>query len=172
MLKRIKLAIATWVANRKAAKKAAVEARDVAIQEIVNPKLECKDIRFFPRILMGKLLGYYTNGSITVSSGVHGLLLADTLFHEDRHYRQELAKHPGLADGVYIQAKEDYPRYYEQHVEKDARRYAYVQVCRHFSDDRKMWIYKPIFHPYKGALPRATRLYNRYVLAKRKLKEK
>ena len=79
-------------------------------------------------------------------------MLADTLYHEDRHYQQEIAGTlPGEDD--YIQpTKKTYLAYRRQHCEKDARRYAYVKVCRNCTGQlyKRMWLYKAIFHPWKG----------------------
>lgn len=125
------------------------EARNTYIKEAVQPQLKCKDIAYMPAIFLGQLGGYYKDGRIVVNeSKMQGLLLADTLYHEDRHHQQHMAgvscEGYGLPQEIGIRA------YRAQHIEKDARRYAYVKVCRNFSKDKKIGLYKFFFHPWKG----------------------
>ena len=148
-----------YVSNKIAVRKATKELRKIhrnsSINSVVLNKIQCKNVVVYQQIFLGNVAGYYEEGKIVVSNRNVGLMLADTLFHEDRHYQQELAN---VDFSGYIQPKEDLISYHRQHVEKDARRHAYVQVCKSFSDDGKIGFYKFMFHPWKGVIPKVVTL--------------
>jgi hypothetical protein len=145
---------------RKVSTREKEEARRKAILTDVKRNMECKNISFSYSLFMGRSLGIYlSNKSIQVNTdGNVGLLLADTLYHEDRHYQQDLAGK--LPEEDYIQPQDNFLEYRRQHCEKDARRYAYVKVCRNCTGPlyKRVWLYKAIFHPWKGVAYRLAPL--------------
>ena len=134
--------------------KARAETRDKGIKDMVMPKMNCKRVVSGIPIFMGAVGGYYNNGGITINHKLSkGILLVDTLFHEDRHFMQDVQGK--LDDSKYIECtKETMKAYRQQHVEKDARRYAYVQTVRFVKANperiRFLWLYKIVYHPFYG----------------------
>ena len=117
--------------------------------------LHCKNIDTYPSFWLGDTcMGAYSNGSIKLSAKAQGVNLVETMFHEDRHFQQEQTN-PNCFKG-YIKAEDDYRGYIRQHVEKDARRYAYVHTMR-YAKARfgiRFYLFAPMYrlhsHPWKN----------------------
>ena len=148
--------ISDYFTNRAKTKQALADSRNKYVQAKVLDKLYCNEVNIYPKIFLGRVSGYYKDGRIVASTKNVGLMLADTLFHEDRHYQQDTKNL--IDEDTYIQHDQDLLGYLTQHIEKDARRYAYVQVCKHFPDDPKIKRYKLFFHPWKGIVPKVNKL--------------
>ena len=142
------------VQDKARARKLKAEARDKYLQAKVMSKLNCKKVTSGIPIFMGAVGGYYNNGGITINHKLSkGIILVDTLFHEDRHFMQDVQGR--IDDNKYIEcSKETMKAYRQQHIEKDARRYAYVQTVRFVKANpegiRFLWLYKKVYHPFYG----------------------
>lgn len=128
--------------------------REALIQE-TQSHLHCKNIDTYTSFWMGDTcMGSYGNGRIKLNAEAKGISLIETMFHEDRHYQQEQAN-PKCFIG-YIKAEDDYRGYIRQHVEKDARRYAYVTTMRHAKHKLgvRFYLFAPLYrlqsHPWKN----------------------
>ena len=153
-LKKLTRPLVVYVQAKARARKLRAEARDKCIKDRVMSKMNCKKVTSGIPIFMGAVGGYYNHGSITINYKLSkGILLVDTLFHEDRHFMQDVQGK--LDDSKYIEcSKETMKAYRQQHVEKDARRYAYVQTVRFVKANpegiRFLWLYKKVYHPFYG----------------------
>ena len=129
--------------------------REQLITEMRDKHIKCKNITTYTPFWVGDTChGKYSSNSIKLNDRIYGVQLIETLFHEDRHYQQE-QKNSDCFKG-YIRAEDDYKGYYNQHVEKDARRYAYVHTMR-YAKVRLGWrfgifsiLYRMHSHPWKG----------------------
>jgi len=89
---------------------------------------------------------------------VSPILMLDLLFHEDRHHQQHQGDTLPTSEEYVNYSKATETAYRRQHIEKDARRYAYVQTCKTVNANPALfarvgfWIYKQAFHPFKGLL--------------------
>ena len=153
-LKKLTRDIVVYYQDKSRARRLRAEARDKDIKAMVMPKMNCKRVVSGIPIFMGAVGGYYNNGDITINHKLSkGIILVDTLFHEDRHFMQDVQGK--LDDSKYIEcSKETMKAYRQQHVEKDARRYAYVQTVRFVKANpegiRFLWLYKKVYHPFYG----------------------
>ena len=153
-LKKLTRPLVVYVQAKARARKLMAEARDKCIKDKVTSKMSCKQVTSGIPLFMGAVGGYYNRGSITINHKLSkGILLVDTLFHEDRHFMQDVQGK--LDDSKYIDCtKETMKAYRQQHVEKDARRYAYVQTVRFVKANpegiRFLWLYKIVYHPFYG----------------------
>ena len=153
-LKKLTRGIVVYYQDKSRARRLRAEARDKDIKAMVMPKMNCKRVVSGIPIFMGAVGGYYNNGDITINHKLSkGIILVDTLFHEDRHFMQDVQGK--LDDSKYIDCtKETMKAYRQQHVEKDARRYAYVQTVRFVKANpegiRFLWLYKKVYHPFYG----------------------
>ena len=153
-LKKLTSGLVTYIKAKARARKLRAEARDKCIKDRVMSKMNCKRVVSGIPIFMGAVGGYYNRGSITINHKLSkGIILVDTLFHEDRHFMQDVQGK--LDDDKYIECtKETMKAYRQQHVEKDARRYAYVQTVRFVKANpegiRFLWLYKIVYHPFYG----------------------
>ena len=153
-LKKLTRGLVVYSKDKARAKKLKAEARDKSIKDRVMTKMNCKKVTSGIPIFMGAVGGYYNHGSITINHKLSkGIILVDTLFHEDRHFMQDVQGK--LDDSKYIDCtKETMKAYRQQHVEKDARRYAYVQTVRFVKANpegiRFLWLYKKVYHPFYG----------------------
>ncbi len=153
-LKKLTRGIVVYYQDKSKARRLRAEARDKDIKAMVMPKMNCKRVVSGVPIFMGAVGGYYNNGDITINHKLSkGIILVDTLFHEDRHFMQDVQGK--LDDSNYIDCtKETMKAYRQQHVEKDARRYAYVQTVRFVKANpegiRFLWLYKKVYHPFYG----------------------
>ena len=153
-LKKLTRGLVVYSKDKARARKIRAEARDKSIKDRVMPKMNCKKVTSGIPIFMGAVGGYYNHGSITINHKLSkGIILVDTLFHEDRHFMQDVQGR--LDDEKYIEcSKETMKAYRQQHVEKDARRYAYVQTVRFVKANpegiRFLWLYKKVYHPFYG----------------------
>lgn len=153
-LKKLTRGIVVYYQDKSRARRLRAEARDKHIKDMVMPKMNCKRVVSGMPIFMGAVGGYYNNGDITINHKLSkGIILVDTLFHEDRHFMQDVQGK--LDDSKYIKcSKETMKAYRQQHVEKDARRYAYVQTVRFVKANpdgiRFLWLYKKVYHPFYG----------------------
>lgn len=151
VLRTIKNIVSNYVEART---KARQERREDLISE-VSTYLYCKNVDTYPSFWLGNTcMGSYSNGHIKVSTTTKGLQLIETLFHEDRHFKQEQANPNCFKD--YIRAEDDYRGYIRQHVEKDARRYAYVKTMRYAKSKLgvRFYLFAPLYrlqsHPWKN----------------------
>ena len=153
-IKKLTRGIVVYYQDKARARKLRAEARDKRIKDMVMPKMNCKNVVSGVPLFMGAVGGYYNHGGITINHKLSkGILLVDTLFHEDRHFMQDVQGK--LDDSKYIECtKETMKAYRQQHVEKDARRYAYVQTVRFVKANpegiRFLWLYKKVYHPFYG----------------------
>lgn len=126
----------------------------------VLPMLECDNV-FTDMVdfMMDKdTQGYYSSSTkgIVVRKNLFGINLVDTLFHEDRHYQQHM-KNKDFMVG-YIRHEDDKLGYMLQHIEKDARRYAFVQTIKAIKSSNNYSIVKwlgcyvatKLAHPFTG----------------------
>lgn len=128
-----------------------------SILALVSETMVCQNISTMSPIFMDGALGYYNStaqAKIIVSEAKqnNGFILADTLYHEDRHYQQHI-NGTLPSDEDYIECHVDYLGYRNQRCEYDARRYAYIKVCRNCTGVhlyKKLGLYKLLFHPWKG----------------------
>lgn len=154
ILKRI--GVASYLKIKSKAVK--LQQKEIAREDLKNKvtaKLQCSKIIEYPAFWMGNTCaGSYSNGVIKLNAKVKGVDLVETLFHEDRHFQQEQRNPNCFKD--YIQPRDDYRGYIRQHVEKDARRYAYVQTMRYAKEvfPIRFYIFAPLYrlrsHPWKG----------------------
>lgn len=151
VLRGIKNTVSNYVEMEAKARK---ERREDLISE-VSTYLHCKNIDTHPSFWLGDTcMGYYSNGHIKVSNTTTGVQLIETMFHEDRHFKQEQANPNCFKD--YIRAEDDYRGYIRQHVEKDARRYAYVKTMRYAKSKLgiRFYLFAPLYrlksHPWKN----------------------
>lgn len=143
--------ISAYITKRKER----LDLRDAEIKSKVLPYLNCKYIVSGVPLFMRGIGGSYYNKVITINPNIsRGIVLIDTLFHEDRHYQQDMQ---GKIDKTeYIDySKENKRAYRQQHIEKDARRYAYVQTVRfmreHYPNKKfLLWVYRMIMNPFYG----------------------
>ena len=96
------------------------------IWETVTPYLHCKDVEMVPSgtglLISEDCMGAYHNGIIQISDAEFGVMLMETLFHEDRHYLQDRSSR-------YNRRDYSIP-YHDRPWEVDARRYAFVKTTR------------------------------------------
>ena len=94
--------------------------------ERVTPYLHCKNVTIVPSgtglLISEDCNGAYHNGIIHISNDEFGVALIDTLFHEDRHYIQDMSSKYNNRDYSID--------YYIRPWEVDARRYAFVKTTR------------------------------------------
>ena len=94
--------------------------------ETVTPYLHCKNVTIVPSgtglLISEECNGAYHNGIIQVSDTEFGVGLIDTLFHEDRHYIQDMSSKYNNRDYSID--------YHIRPWEVDARRYAFVKTTR------------------------------------------
>ena len=165
MLKIIKNKIQEIVSAVKESRKAKREAKRDAVIDSIRIKLSCKKINKTASLMVtfgGKdlTMGYYTicNKQININMNVaKGLFVIDSLFHEDRHYQQDIAGK--LYMSRYIEHGDDYLAYLQQHVETDARRYAFVQTIKFLKEYEEInivsrylaiFISRKLLHPFNG----------------------
>lgn len=153
-----RLGVASYIESKIAAKLQQKEIARENLKNKVTTKLHCSNVTEYPASWIGNsCAGYYRAGRIIVNAKIKGIDLVDTLFHEDRHYQQE-QRNRNCFKG-YIKAEDDYKGYIRQHVEKDARRYAYVQTMRYAKEvlsPIKFMLFVPLYrlrsHPWKGVV--------------------
>lgn len=144
----------------KTIKQRVARVRQEAVDEIL-PTLVCKNVDTDMHSLMMPTIntvGYYDSyyNKIYVRKDLVGVSLVDTLYHEDRHHQQFIKN--SCYFNNYIKEKDDSLGYMLQHVEKDARRYAYVQTIKYLKTKgglRRMltaMVITFIRHPFKGIL--------------------
>lgn len=145
---------------KEAIKNRVARVREQTINEIV-PTLVCKNVdtdMYYFMMPSVNTVGYYSDyfKKIYVRKDLIGASLVDTLYHEDRHHQQYTRNKECFAN--YIREEDDRLGYMLQHVEKDARRYAYVQTIR--SLKRKGGLRRMLAailityftHPFKGRM--------------------
>lgn len=153
-----RLGITSYIESRISAKRQQKEAARADLKDRVKTKLHCRHVIEHSAFSMGDTCaGSYSNGIIKLNENTKGVDMVETLFHEDRHYLQE-QRNPNCFKG-YIKPEDDYKGYIRQHVEKDARRYAYVQTMRYAKEifpPVKFYgfasLYRLRSHPWKGFL--------------------
>lgn len=152
-----RLGVTSYLKSKVEAKLQQKEAARADLRDKVTAKLHCSNVTEYPAFWMGNTCaGSYSNGVIKLNTEVRGVDLVETLFHEDRHFQQE-QRNPNCFEG-YIKAEDDYRGYIRQHVEKDARRYAYVQTMRYAKEvfPIKFYLFAPMYrlrsHPWKGVV--------------------
>lgn len=157
-----RLGVVSYIESKISAKLQQKEAARADLRDKVTTKLHCSKVTEYPAFWMGNTCaGTYSNGVIKLNANTKGIDMVETLFHEDRHYQQE-QRNPNCFKG-YIKAEDDYRGYIRQHVEKDARRYAYVQTMRYAKEifPVRFYIFAPLYklssHPWKGLLFRKYR---------------
>lgn len=141
-------------------KQRVARVRQETISEIL-PTLACKNVdtdMYFFMMPSSNTVGYYSDyyKKIYIRKDLIGASLVDTLYHEDRHH-QQYVKDSHCFDN-YIREEDDRLAYMLQHVEKDARRYAYVQTIKSLKAKgglRRMlaaMVITFIHHPFTGRL--------------------
>lgn len=151
-----RLGVASYIESKIAAKLQQKEAARADLRDKVATKLHCSNVSEYPAFWVGsRCAGYYRAGRIVINANTKGIDMVETLFHEDRHYQQE-QRNRNCFKG-YIAGEDDYKGYIRQHVEKDARRYAYVQTMRYAKEiftPVRFYIFAPLYrlrsHPWKG----------------------
>ena len=145
---------------KEAIKQRVARVRQETIDTIL-PTLVCKNVdtdMYSSMMPALNTVGYYNSyyKKIHVRKDLVGASLVNTLYHEDRHH-QQFTKNSHYFDN-YIKEKDDSLGYMLQHVEKDARRYAYVQTIKSLKAKgglRRMlaaMVITFIHHPFKGRL--------------------
>lgn len=153
-----RLGVISYLRSKIEAKVQQREEKRADLRDRVTAKLHCSNVTEYPAFWMGNTCaGSYNRGVIKLNAKVRGVDLVETLFHEDRHFQQE-QRNPNCFEG-YIKAEDDYKGYIRQHVEKDARRYAYVQTMRYAKEVMspiKFMLFVPLYrlssHPWEGVV--------------------
>lgn len=145
---------------KKAIKQRVARVRQETIDTIL-PTLVCEKVdtdMYFFMMPSSNTLGYYNDyfKKIYIRKDLFGASLVDTLYHEDRHHQQYIKDSHCFDD--YIKEEDDSLGYMLQHVEKDARRYAFIKTIKLLKAKgglRRMlaaMVITFIHHPFKGRL--------------------
>lgn len=145
---------------KEAIKQRVARVRQETIDTIL-PTLVCKKVDTDMHSFMmpsSNTLGYYNDcfKKIYIRKDLFGASLVDTLYHEDRHHQQYIKDSHCFDD--YIKEEDDRLGYMLQHVEKDARRYAFIKTIKLLKVKgglRSMlaaMVITFIHHPFKGRL--------------------
>ena len=136
-----------------------MDKREATLNKVL-PLLECNNVftDMADFMMTNGTQGYYSASTrgIAVRKGLFGIGLVDTLFHEDRHYQQHM-KNKNFMIG-YIKYEDDKLGYTLQHIEKDARRYAFIQTIKYIKNSSNCFMVKwlgckivtKLAHPFTG----------------------